>query len=194
VTARAEPQSVMPPKGSTEPLRHLPYFFVSNPPTPLTPTMPQSRTLRTRRPQETEQLAHQLANRLRPGDLLALDGPLGAGKTTFVRGLVNALPGSNDAQVQSPTYALMNEYPTEPPIYHFDFYRLEDLDDLETTGYWDIVARRDGLTVIEWAARVERAVDAQCVRITFEITGKRSRRLTLEVPEGRGALLDALGP
>lgn len=155
--------------------------------------MTQTRTLRTRRPGETERFAQHLAHHLRPGDVLALNGALGAGKTCFVRGLVRGLDGGDQALVQSPTYALMNEYPTQPPVYHFDFYRLSDLDDLETTGYWDLLARRDGITVIEWAERVPGSVDAEAIAIAIEVIGIQSRRLTLKVPPGREALLAVEG-
>ncbi len=72
---------------------------------------------------ETEQIASELASVLRPNDVVALYGPLGAGKTTFVRGLARGLGCLKS--VRSPSFSLINEYPGPIPLYHIDFYRLE---------------------------------------------------------------------
>ena len=76
-------------------------------------------------PAETEKIAGELAHRLKGGDVLAFQGGLGAGKTTFVRGL--ALGLGFDGEVSSPTFALVHEYDAKPPLYHFDLYRRWDL-------------------------------------------------------------------
>ena len=79
-------------------------------------------------PAETEKIAGELAHRLKGGDVLAFQGGLGAGKTTFVRGL--ALGLGFDGEVSSPTFALVHEYDAKPPLYHFDLYRIHTFDDL----------------------------------------------------------------
>ena len=85
-------------------------------------------TFTTRSPAETQALAERLAKLLRPGDVLAYTGPMGAGKTTFTVGLARGL-GSTD-WVSSPTFALVQEYRGPLPLCHFDFYRITGVDDL----------------------------------------------------------------
>ena len=100
---------------------------------------------------ETEAIAVELSSILRSGDVVALYGQLGAGKTTFVRGLARGL-GCRQT-VKSPTFNLINEYPGDMPLYHIDFYRLEshsEIDDLGWTDYLD----GDGVVAIEWADKL----------------------------------------
>ncbi len=86
---------------------------------------------------------------LSSGDVVALNGPLGAGKTHFVKGIVAGME-SND-EVTSPTFALVNEYLSgRIPIYHFDFYRLETADEVVRIG-WDEYIEEEGIVVVEWA-------------------------------------------
>ena len=84
---------------------------------------------------------------------VGLIGPLGAGKTTLVKGMM-ASRGAGRAVARSPTYTLLNVYRTDPPVVHADLYRVEGVDDLESTGYWDYVRadRRD--IIVEWFDRV----------------------------------------
>jgi len=104
--------------------------------------------------QATIDLGRTLGNRLSKGDFLGLVGKLGAGKTSLVRGMMQAL---GDYEVQSPTYTLVNTYESEPPVHHFDLYRLEDVDELESVGYWDLVEPKDHLVVVEWIDKVPQA-------------------------------------
>ena len=89
----------------------------------------------THSPEETIELAEKIGALLRPGDIIAFKGGLGAGKTTFTRGL--AIGAGLDDEVASPTFALVNEYHGPLDIYHFDMYRIGGPDDLETTGFFD---------------------------------------------------------
>jgi len=89
----------------------------------------------THSPVETEALATSLAAALSPGAVIAFSGGLGAGKTAFTRGLAKGLNAAGE--VSSPTFALVHEYRGEPPLIHFDMYRISSLDDLYTTGYFD---------------------------------------------------------
>ena len=92
-------------------------------------------TITTHSPAQTQALAERLAKLLRPGDVLAYTGPMGAGKTTFTVGLARGL-GSSD-WVSSPTFALVQEYRGPVPLCHFDFYRITGVDDLYATGFFD---------------------------------------------------------
>ena len=101
---------------------------------------------------ETEGLARRLAPLLRRGDVLALYGDLGAGKTAFVRGLARGL-GSED-RVSSPTFVLMHVYEGRLPLYHFDAWRLSGPGDLVAIGAEEYLDG-DGVAVVEWAERAE---------------------------------------
>ena len=102
-------------------------------------------------PAETIALARTLATTLRRGDVLALSGDLGTGKTHFVKGLAAGL--STAASVTSPTFTLLHEYPGgRLPLYHFDFYRLEAEDEALKIGL-DEYLHGDGVCVIEWAEK-----------------------------------------
>lgn len=104
----------------------------------------------TTSPDETQALAARLARLLRPGDVVVLSGDLGAGKTTFVKGLALGL-GIDPAEVVSPTFTLINEYPGEIWLFHFDLYRLEDGRELAELGF-DEYLERGGICAIEWGA------------------------------------------
>jgi len=132
----------------------------------------------------TQELGRALGEALGPGDLLALVGPLGAGKTTLVQGLADALDLPPDVPVQSPTFTVCNEYPTRVPLLHVDLYRLEGLDEAEDIGLVERFA--DGLTlsVVEWADRVPDLIPAHALWLRLEHVDS-GRRVTLA--EGGGA-------
>jgi len=107
---------------------------------------------------DTAALAARLAPLLRPGDILALDAPMGAGKTTFIRALAHAL-GTPPGLVSSPTFVLAHQYPTAPgfTLVHIDAYRLNSAEDLDALG-WDRLAAGTNVVVIEWAPRIADAL------------------------------------
>jgi len=123
----------------------------------------------------TRAFAAVVAKHLRPGLCIGLVGDLGAGKTVFVRGLVEALKG-NPEQVRSPTFTLLNLYGcrlADAPLTlnHFDLYRLSSFADLESTGFFEF-ARGDGVTLVEWSDRVpelDHELDA-CITFRFGAT------------------------
>ena len=124
----------------------------------------------------TRRLGAVVAHAFRAGGFVGLVGELGAGKTTLVQGLLGAIDTSLEAS--SPTYTLLNVYETTPPIYHFDLYRLQTLDDLESVGYWDHVEEVGALSCVEWIDQVEGAWNGQGVLITLEYADKmRTARL-----------------
>jgi tRNA threonylcarbamoyladenosine biosynthesis protein TsaE len=130
-------------------------------------------------PVATQALAAQLAPLLRPGDVLLLDGDLGAGKTTFVQGLARAL-GVSEA-VTSPTFTLIHTYPTAGGhhLLHADMYRLERTSEVEDLGLTELL--EDGvIAVIEWGARATAVVAPDYLELRFDLTdtdGERRVRL-----------------
>ena len=112
----------------------------------------------------TGQAARWLAPFLRRGDTLCLQGPLGAGKTTFARELLRALGVKDD--VPSPTFTLVQSYETPQfPVYHFDLYRIEHEADIDELGWDD--ARTDGLVIVEWPERALNSMPADRLVLHF---------------------------
>lgn len=129
-------------------------------------------------PAETEAIGRQLAERIDVGAVLALKGELGSGKTLFVKGLVAGLGSSAD--VTSPTFTIAHEYQGgRLPVYHFDFFRLEDSQSLAQLGLDDYFFG-DGLSVIEWADRFPEFIPEQARRISFEIKSETQRAITFK--------------
>ena len=139
-------------------------------------------TFRTNSPQQTHELGKKLAERLSPGDCVALVGPLGAGKTTLVRGLAGGLGLADERLVSSPTYVLVQEYPGRCAIHHVDLHRLAAPSaELAELGLDEMLA--DGVVLMEWADRAADALPDPHWRIDIEIIGKRSRRFTVNKPQ-----------
>ena len=133
----------------------------------------------THSPEETIALAERLGKLLRPGDCIAYRGDLGAGKTTFTRGLALGM-GLGDC-VTSPTFALVHEYGGGKLI-HFDMYRIADENELETTGFYDYPLN-ECVFAVEWSENMEAALPQNTLHITLEYLGDESRRITLEGDE-----------
>ena len=129
-------------------------------------------TIETNSPEETVELGRELGARLGPGDVLALVGPLGAGKTQLTKGL--ALGVGVAGPVTSPTFKLVNEYRGRVVLYHIDAYRLRGADDLIALGC-DELFDGDGAAVVEWAERVAAALPAEHLEVRVNITGAASR-------------------
>ena len=102
--------------------------------------------------EETKLFAKEFAKKINPGDVLAFKGDMGAGKTTFISALAEGL-GCN-GEPCSPTFAIVNEYPGDITLAHFDWYRLEDEDELLTTGYYDYL-ESGGICFAEWCEKIE---------------------------------------
>lgn len=122
-----------------------------------------------RSPDEMVALGKAMAAQLEPGDILALRGGLGAGKTHFTKGVVAGL--GCDAQVTSPTFTLAHEYSGgRLPVFHFDFYRMESEDEVLRIG-WDEYLGEDGVVIVEWPGKFPRLVPDGAVWLDFEISG-----------------------
>jgi tRNA threonylcarbamoyladenosine biosynthesis protein TsaE len=129
--------------------------------------------------QTTEAFGLQLAAELFQGSVVALVGELGAGKTLLVRSIASALGVTNDRLVTSPTFVLVQEYMGRWPVFHFDAYRLRSPSEFFELGieeYYDA----GGVCLIEWADRVEPCLPRDYLRVTLEVLGESSRRVTLK--------------
>ena len=143
----------------------------------------------------TLEIAAAQAAWLEPGDFVGLTGDLGAGKTTFARGLIRALAGVRDLEAPSPTFTLMQVYDApRGPVVHADFYRLRGPRELENLGWDEAVA--DAIAIVEWPERVAEALPADRLEVEIRFDPGRGpdyRRLTLrgkgavEPPPGAGA-------
>ena len=132
--------------------------------------------------EETEQLGERLARQLRPGDVVALIGEIGAGKTTFVRGLAQGL-GVPASSVASPSFVLIRQYTTgRMPLYHADLFRLDHLPQAANVGLEECY-EAGGVTLIEWANKLPGVLPPEFLEIRFEVLDPESRRLTA-VPHG----------
>ena len=139
---------------------------------------------------ETKQLAARIAIQLadlaaaRPeGVLIGLTGDLGAGKTTFVQGFVEALPGGRGLYVTSPTFAIVQQYGTDPPVRHLDLYRISTLEELEAIGYRDLYFG-PGFTLVEWIERVPEALPAEWVEIRLAVDPSDVREIAVHTHGG----------
>jgi len=127
-------------------------------------------------PTETAEWGRRLAPLLQPGDVIALRGELGTGKTTFVQGLARGLGITRP--VTSPTFILINEYPSQPRLYHVDCYRIAEAAEAWTIGLDELIDD-DGVCVIEWADRVAPLLPAERLEVVLTWTGPQTRRIEI---------------
>ncbi|MCQ2470892.1 MAG: tRNA (adenosine(37)-N6)-threonylcarbamoyltransferase complex ATPase subunit type 1 TsaE [Clostridia bacterium] len=116
--------------------------------------------------EETRQLGIKIGEKLKSGDVVAMFGSMGMGKTAFTHGLAEGL-GIDQKQVSSPTFALVHEYNGKHTLYHFDMYRIESWDDLYSTGFFDYLDY-GGILAVEWSENIENALPEDSIRIHFE--------------------------
>jgi len=130
-------------------------------------------------PQEThhlgECLGECLGESVSAGRLVALSGDLGAGKTCLVQGIGRGLK-VQDRYITSPTFTIINEYKGTVPLYHFDVYRLSGPQEMEDLGYEEYFYG-EGVTIVEWAEKIEKILPDDHVKITLEHQGPEIRRL-----------------
>lgn len=132
---------------------------------------------------DTERLGAALAAALRPGDVIALNGSLGAGKTRLVQSVAAAL-GFADQMVNSPTFVLIHEYDGRVPLYHVDAYRLADSDEFLSIGGDEVLAG-DRACLIEWADRIADVLPRDHLRIDIEAVGETQREFRLTAAGAR---------
>jgi tRNA threonylcarbamoyladenosine biosynthesis protein TsaE len=131
-------------------------------------------------PLQTELAGKELASTLKKGDVVALFGGLGMGKTQFIRGLAIGL-NIKDA-VSSPTFALVHEYRGEIPLYHFDMYRVSTWDDLYSTCFFDYL-ESGGICAVEWSENIEEALPKNAILVSIERMEDENSR-TIKIRKG----------
>lgn len=131
--------------------------------------------VQTKTEEETIALAEKLAKVLKPGDVVTLEGDLGAGKTTFTKGIAKGLEIKRT--ISSPTFTIVKEYEGTVPLYHMDVYRLEGSD--EDIGF-DEYFHGDGISVVEWAQFIEEYLPEERLNITIQYMDEESRVIVFE--------------
>lgn len=129
-------------------------------------------------PDATRDFAAKFVQTLEIPSVIALFGDLGAGKTTFMQGLVRGLGGSEN-MVQSPTFVYLHPYPTLTPVYHFDLYRLSSAKDFLALGF-DEYFEKNGITAIEWPERIAEILPSSAIRIHIQAASETLRHLVIE--------------
>ena len=130
---------------------------------------------------ETLDLGARLAEGLHPGDVVALDGDLGAGKTHLAKGIVRGLGGEPES-VTSPTFVLVQEYACDPPVRHLDLYRLETHHDLDSIGLDELLDDGEHVTLIEWPSRAASRLPPHTLWLHLAHAGGELRRVTVGHP------------
>ena len=125
-------------------------------------------------------IAGEFAQQLKSGDIVLLDGDLGAGKTTFTKGIAQALR-VNPKSVTSPTFVLMNHYAGKLPLYHFDLYRLEKESEIQSMNF-DEFFYGEGVSLIEWPQRLGELLPKQAIRVLIEHQGLEQRKICIVYP------------
>lgn len=133
---------------------------------------------------KTWEMARSIGEKLKPGDVLALSGELGSGKTCFTGGLARGLGVDNKYQITSPTFTLINEYPARHKLFHFDVYRLNGYSEFEALGYEEYFSN-DGIVVIEWAEKIAQILPPDVIFIQFEYIDENRRKIIVKGPENR---------
>ncbi|MBL7068416.1 MAG: tRNA (adenosine(37)-N6)-threonylcarbamoyltransferase complex ATPase subunit type 1 TsaE [Candidatus Omnitrophica bacterium] len=124
----------------------------------------------------------KLGRLLKGGDVVALVGELGSGKTTLVKGIAEGLGVKDSRYVNSPSFVIIKEYRGNLPLYHFDIYRLDSPSDMETVGYREYFYA-DGVSVIEWADKIKELLPDEYLNIELSIKGKSEREIKI-IPKG----------
>ena len=127
--------------------------------------------------EETMNLAKNIGDITKPGDIICLRGELGAGKTHFVKGFVTAF-GISPETVSSPTFSIIQEYSGSIPVYHFDFYRLESAQEALEIGAEEYFYG-DGVSIIEWPERIESLLPDGIKEIQISSINKTTRKITI---------------
>ncbi|MCX5688142.1 MAG: tRNA (adenosine(37)-N6)-threonylcarbamoyltransferase complex ATPase subunit type 1 TsaE [Candidatus Omnitrophica bacterium] len=128
---------------------------------------------------ETMLVGERLAKKLFPGDVVALYGNLGSGKTTFTKGIGKGLGVKNPGRINSPTFVLIKEYQGKIPLYHLDLYRMSDLKAIENLAIEEYIYG-DGITVIEWAEKIKCLLPEKLISVRLKAKFGDKREVLVE--------------
>ena len=134
--------------------------------------------IKTRSPEETIEVGITLGRSLKKGDIVGLIGELGAGKTTFVKGIAQGINISNPDEVVSPSFTICNVYEGKFRLYHIDFYRIDHLDPETEMQIRDILDD-DGIAVVEWAEKFPSVMGEKYIEVRIWITGENEREIEI---------------
>ena len=127
---------------------------------------------------DTLLIADNFSKTLKPGDIVLLDGDLGAGKTVFSKGIVSALSNGKLTAV-SPTFVIVNTYNTNPPVYHFDLYRISDESELDAIGAEEYFYG-NGISLVEWPSRACSMFPKSAIKVNIEKISDDERKIIIE--------------
>ncbi|MBU2632643.1 tRNA (adenosine(37)-N6)-threonylcarbamoyltransferase complex ATPase subunit type 1 TsaE [Patescibacteria group bacterium] len=137
--------------------------------------------INTKNHKETEKQGISFAKKLKRGDFVALYGQLGAGKTTFIQGIMKGL--GIKKRIVSPTFIIIRMYESEEKkmnVYHLDLYRIESVDDLPSIGFEDILKDEKGIVLVEWAEKIKNVLPKKRFDVYFEYMNKNCREIKIQ--------------
>ena len=126
---------------------------------------------------ETQKLGSLIAGKLKPGNIIAFSGDLGAGKTTLIKGIVNSL-SHKEIPVTSPTFIYLNIYNVSPPIYHFDLYRIKNQNHFFAMGFEEYFLS-DGICLIEWSENIKEILPPDVIKIKIKHESENKRLISI---------------
>jgi tRNA threonylcarbamoyladenosine biosynthesis protein TsaE len=135
--------------------------------------------IETKNSKETIDVGKRIGKLFQAGDVVALMGELGSGKTTFTQGLTRGLGVGEKDYVSSPSFTLIKEYKGRLPVYHIDLYRLNDIREVYDLGYEEYFYGK-GVTIIEWGGKIKKLLPKETLIINLEIIGENKRRIELQ--------------
>ena len=131
-------------------------------------------------PEETIKLGRKIGSQLKGGEIIAISGPLGSGKTHLIKGIATGAGAQDSRSINSPTFVIVNEYTGRLDIYHIDAYRLNSIAEFEMLGFDDFCYPQS-VVLIEWADKIESALgDTDYMRIALEHSGQSSRTIHIK--------------
>ncbi len=147
--------------------------------------MPQEQTITSHSPQETIELGSMIGRQLKGGEVLAIVGPLGSGKTHLIKGIATGAGATDSRFVNSPTFVIINQYVGRFDIYHIDAYRIDSIAEFEMLGFDDL-CYPESVVLIEWADKVEAVVaEMDPIRIDLSYADKDTRAIRIRhLPDG----------
>ena len=125
--------------------------------------------------ENTQEIAYEFGKTLTGGEVIAFRGPMGAGKTAFISGLAKAFGA--EEMVSSPTFAIMNVYPGSVELHHYDMYRIEDWENLYSTGFFDDLDTENRIILIEWSENIAEFLPEEYITIAMSYGENENQRI-----------------